>query len=221
MIIIVAICAIVGRVTANSYVDNVDLQEYLAKENITIAFCDMGYDPDTNKGYLDNDKIYEVDDLITEDAIIVTAKLNNAFKRKLYYECIFSEVEILEVYAGDLKAGETISVFEPVDCGFENQILCTDGYSMMQEGEEYVLFLKKLKNTYYGEDDYVYAPSSTVYSKYSINDTMPKLFTYDELEEEENLYLYDKIKNQDVYLYDKGNYEKYVELKKEVLERYH
>ncbi len=218
LVLVVVVCIIVGRKTAASYIDNVELDKYLSNPKLTVAYCGMGYDPLTNRGYLDNDEIKSIDDLLSgEDIVVVKAKLDNSSKRKMYYECILSKIEIIDCYKGDLKEGEKLNVFEPVDCGYEDQILCTDGYSMMQQDKEYILFLKTLKNTYYGTDEYVYAPSSTLYSKYPVDNEKPELFTYEELEEPENLHLYSQVKDQEVYLYDKEEYEKYLKLKDEVI----
>lgn len=220
ILLLIGICVIVGRITAKSYIDNTLLDDYLGKENVSIAYCDMGYDPLTNQGYLDNDNIIDLDDLITKDAIIIRAKLNDSFQRELYYECVFSQLQILEVYQGDIEVGKCINIFEPVDCGFKDQMLCTDGYSLMQSGDEYILFLKRLKNTYYDDEKYVYAPTSTRYSKYAINDRIPRLFTYEELEGFSSLQYYSEVKNEEVYLYEKEDYEKYLSLKEQVLEKY-
>lgn len=213
-------CIIIGRITAGSYVDNVELEQYLSNPDLTVAYCGMGYDAVTNRGYLDNEEIQCVDNLLTTDVVVVKVKLHENFLRKIYYECILSKVDIIKCYKGNLKEGDSIDMFEPVDCSFTDQMLCTDGYSLMQEDKEYIIFLKPLQNTYYGSDKYVYAPYSTLYGKYPIDDNIPKRFSYDELEEPECLYTYSKIKNQEVYLYEQDEYDKYLKLKKEVMEKY-
>ena len=144
----VIFCIVIGRITAGSYIDNVELDRYLSNQDVTIAYCGMGYDPLTNRGYMDNDEIQSVDDLTAKDVVIVKARLNGEFQRKLYYECILSKIDIVECYEGNLKEGDSISIFEPADCSFVDQILCIDGYSMMQPDKEYILFLKTLQNTY-------------------------------------------------------------------------
>ena len=219
-VVLVICCIVIGRMTAGSYIDNVELDQYLANQDVAVAYCGMGYDPVTNRGYVDNDEVQCVDDLTDNDVIIVKARLNSKFKRKLYYECILSQIDIVKCYEGELKEGDSINIFEPVDCGFEDQILCIDGYSMMQPDKEYILFLKTLKNTYFGSDKYVYAPSSTRYSKYQVDGNEPELFSFEELEEPESMHLYSEIKDQEVYLYEKEDYDKYLKLKNEVIEKY-
>lgn len=138
--LIIILCVIIGRITARSYVDNVELQQYLSNSEVTVAYCGMGYDAVTNRGYLDNEEIQCVDDLLTTDAVAVKVKLNENFQRKIYYECILSKVDIIKCYQGNLKEGDSIHIFEPVDCSFADQMLCTDGYSLMQENKEYIIF---------------------------------------------------------------------------------
>lgn len=219
-VLLIIFCIVIGRITAGSYIDNVELDQYLANQDVTVAYCGLGYDPVTNRGYMDNDDIQCVDDLIAKDVVIVKARLNGEFQRKLYYECILSKIDIIECYEGGLKEGDSINIFEPVDCGFEDQMLCIDGYSMMQSDKEYILFLKILQNTYFGSDKYIYAPCSTLYSKYQVDGNEPKFFSYEELEEPECLHLYSEMKDQEVYLYEKEEYDKYLKLKNEVMEKY-
>lgn len=217
---IILICIAIGRITAKSYIDNVELSDYLKNTDLKVAYCGMGYDEVTNMGFIDNDKVENINDLIQEDTIVIKAKLSQTFQRKIYYECILSELVVEEVYNGKIEKGSIISCFEPVDCGFQNQMLCTDGYSMMQEGQEYILFLKTIRDTFYSADKNVYVPNSTLYSKYPINHVTPHLFTFEELEEIEKMYTYSEVKEEEVYLYEEEDYNKYVQMKEFVLEKY-
>jgi len=222
MLLSVILCVIVGRCTAKSYIDNVDLNEYLSNPELKVVYCGVGYDEDTNKGFIDGEKVEDIQDLESGSSIIVKVRLNESYERQLYYECVISQVEIEEVYKGDLKTGDKINLFEPADCYTNRAIYCTAGYSLMQNDCEYILFLKSLKNTFFGEDDYVYAPSSTTYSKYLYDDREPKLFTSSEIEEgdETTMLKYSDIKNEEIFLYDEEQYNKYIFLKKQVLEKY-
>lgn len=222
MLLSVILCMIAGRCTANSFINNIDLDEYLANSELKVVYCDIGYDETTNKGFIDGNKAETVEDLEAGSSIIVKVKLNNSYQRQKYYECILSQVEIEKVYKGDLKTGDILNVFEPVDCYTNRAVYCTDGYSMMQNDCEYILFLKPLKNSYFGEDDYVYAPSSTTYSKYLCKNKKPRLFERKEIEEGDEIAMlkYSDIKNEEVYLYDEEKYNKYISLKKQVLEKY-
>ena len=213
-------CLIVGRCTANSFVDDVDFEDYLLKNDPGIVYYGMGYDPDTNVGYVNNEEVQSVEDLEQEDVVVLKGKLVEGFRREKYYECILSQVEVVECYSGALHAGDQIHMFEPVDCRMKEQMHCTDGYSVMQNGKEYILFLKQLQNTYFGSGAYVYAPVSTCYGKYPVDHNQPVRFTNNELEEIEKLHPYSQMKDMEVYLYDEKEYEKYLELKNQVLDKY-
>lgn len=219
-VVLIVFCIIIGRVTAGSYVDNVELEQYLSNPDLMVVYCGMGYDAVTNRGYLDNEEIQSVDDLLTADVVVAKVKLQKNFQRKIYYECVFSKLDIIKCYQGNLEEGGSICIFEPVDCVFKDQMMCTDGYSLMQEEKEYIVFLKPLQNTYYGSDKYVYAPYCTLYSKYPVDNNTPRLFSYEELEEMECLYPYSKIRNEEAYLYEQKEYDKYLKLKKEVMRKY-
>jgi hypothetical protein len=216
----ILISIIVGRCTAKSYINNVILEDYLSNSNLKVEYCDMGYDYDTNKGFIDGNKIEDIQDLESGSDIIVKVKLNENYIRQIYGECILSQVEIEEVYKGDLKIGEKLNVFEPDACVLKDCMLATDGYSMMQDDCEYILFLKTLPNTFFGKGDFVYAPSSTTYSKYLCKDVNPRLFQSEELEEPETMLKYSNIKEEEVYLCDEEQYQKYLSLKNQVLDKY-
>lgn len=208
---------VVGRVTANSFVDDTNLDEYLSRENPKVCYCEMGYDEETNVGFANGEKIHNISDMMKNDTEVVKVRLKKEVKRSIYYECVLSLVEIDEVYRGSLAQGDVISVFEPVDCR-ETEIDCTDGYSLMQEKEEYILFLKPLKNAGYGDGEYVYAPVSTTYAKYLCSDTLPNLFSEEELENPDTMFSYCERKDEEVYLYNQEMYEKYCKLKKQTME---
>jgi hypothetical protein len=222
MLLSAILCGVVGRCTANSYIDNVDLNEYLSNPELRVVYCDIGYDEDTNKGFIDGNKVDSVEDLQAGSSIVVKVKLDKNYQRQKYYECILSQVEIEKVYQGDLRIGDKINIFEPIDCYTNRAVYCTDGYSMMQNDFEYILFLQPLKNTFFGENDYVYAPSSTTYGKYLCEDSEPRLFkSYEIVEGDEAAMLkYSEIKNEEVFLYDEEQYNKYIYLKKQVLEKF-
>lgn len=216
-ILILLFCVFVGRVTANSYQDNIELEDYLSNDELMLSYCEDDYDSLTNRGYLDNNKIETVDDLLDEDTIVVKVKLVNDYQRKIYYECVLSQIEILECYRGNLNIGDNIFIFEPVICIIENNMLCSGGYSLMLYDKEYIMFLKPLKNTFYGTDEYVYAPNTSSYSKYPNDDNIPMLFTEEELERKS---LYTDIMDEEIYMYNQEDYDKYLRLKNEVIEKY-
>lgn len=220
LILCTAACALVGRATAKSYLDNVELKDYLSNPELKIGYFGKGYDKDTSRDFIDPETINSVEDLASNNTVIVKAELNSTYQRKLYYECVLSEINIITVYQGSVKEGDSLSIFEPANCTLKNQLLCTDGYSMMQEGQEYILFLKPMKNTYFGKSKYVYTPTTTTFSKYPVNNAKPKLLTQEELEEPSHMYNYNEIKDTEIYLYDSISYNKYIAIKQQVSEKY-
>ena len=213
-------CVIVGRITANSFVDNTDYNMYTEKENYEVYFCEMDYAEDEEFGFIEDDNIESLKDLQKEDVIVVKVKLKKGAKRCLYYESVLSYIEILDVYSGNLKKGDIIGFFEPLDCR-ETQMDATDGYAPMQEEGTYILFLQQLKNTFFGDDDYVYRLANLTYGKYNYDDKIPRLFEEEQLEPGYDKSLqYEELHNADVLLYDKESYEKYCKLKTAVWEEY-
>ena len=97
MVVMLIVCVIGGRVVANSFVDNTNLDTYLQQKNPAICYCEIGYDEDTNIGFVDGDKIQDVCDIMNNTEV-VKVHLNQEKKRSIYYECILSTVEVDEVY---------------------------------------------------------------------------------------------------------------------------
>lgn len=213
-------CVIVGRNTANSFVDNTDYKMYTEKEDYRVYFCEMDYAEDEDFGFIADDSIESLEDLQREDVLVVKAKLKKDAKRCLYCESVLSYIEILDVYSGNMKKGDVVGFFEPLDCR-DMQMDATDGYAPMQEEGTYILFLQQLKNTFFGDDKYVYRLANLTYGKYNYDDKIPRIFKEEQLEPgyDENL-RYKDIQDADVLLYDQESYEKYCRLKKSVWEAY-
>lgn len=208
-------CLAIGKIVSSSFKDNTDLYSYLEKVDPVVCYCDIGYDADTNVGFLDDEKMKDISDL-QKDSDVVKAHIVSNKNRSIYYECVLSEVEVDSVYNGDIKNGSHIYIFEPVDCR-QTQLDCTNGYSLMQENEEYVLFLTKLKNAGFGKGKYVYAPKSMTFGKYPCNTSVPKLFNEETLEEPGKMLPYSTCKSE-IYLYNKNTYDKYCKFKEQITE---
>lgn len=220
LLICLILSTIIGVHTAASYVNDVELEGYLANSDLKVAYFDIGYDEETNRGYVDPSTVQEIEDLFAEDTIVVRACLDKEYVRESYYECVLTQIEVVEVLYGDCDNYDTMLVFEPVDCYSDTFIACTDGYSFMQEDVEYILFLKPLQNTFYGDDELVFSFSTKMYSKYPLNDEIPQLFEISELTEPDSMYLYSEIKEEEIYLYDEETYDTYLYLKEQVKEMY-
>lgn len=146
-------------------------------------------------------------------------------KKTIYTECILSQADVIKCWKGTIKSGEKIHLFEPVNCtGFTNPVLCQEGYTPMARGEEYILFLRKVKNSHFSEDQCVYLPVSMTYGKYRADTSMPELYRetqigLDYMDNGESLSLQDAEK-EEVLLFEKDKYQLYLDMKKAVMKKY-
>lgn len=203
---------VAGLVTRRTFVDNTDLETFVSADPI-VEYCDMNYAEDASLGLVDGYSVESVGDLMADGETVVKVYLKDTWHRELYQECVLSQVEVKQVYQGDVKPGDDILVFEPVTCG-GNFMDCTDGYTLMQEGQEYVLFLKRLKNAGYGDDEYVYIPGCLTYGKFTYSDSVPPEYI-DYLEEDPH-FKYSEVRDAEIIAMDKEQYDKYCRLKKVV-----
>ena len=219
-IIVVAsfiVAAMYGRRTKNSYIDDTDFNQYLAQKDLKVFYHYYPFDENYDI-YGSGDNIQSEEDVEKSADVIVKARVGKDAKRKIYTECVLSDIEVLDTYKGDIKSGEIIPVFEPINCTeSKGAIYCSEGYSPIRSGEEYILFLKKVKNAGFGKDDYVYIISHPTYSKYELNDKKAKLFQEDEFYDVG--VFYQKSKENEVFLYDKEMYNRFYEIKEQVIKK--
>lgn len=206
-----------GKENKNSYINDVNFSSYLDNSELKVWYIPYPFDEDYDI-YGEGNNVQSLSDLDKVSAVIVKARLNPEFIRQIYYECVLSEIEILEVYKGDLEVGGKINIFEPVNCTFKTTMISPHGYIPMQSNEEYLLFLMPLKNSLFGEADYVYLPSTITYSKYKFDNSEPRIFTQEALERE--VAQYSEIKHEELYLYDEKIHKLFVDIKNAALEKY-
>ena len=222
----IALSIMNGQRTKESYINNVELKDYLSKKDLRVQYIPYFSDTQFREDLPDIETIHRFQDVEATSDIVVKARLKDNFDRKMYHDCILSQAEILEVYRGDLKKNDSIYVFEHAGYFDDDIVLSLDGYNMMQESEEYILFLKRLKNSHFGEEGkkYVYVPSTTTFSKYKCSDDNIRLFSDMELGDTDDfskskLVLYSEVRNEEVFLYaDKFN--QYVDFKRQVMKKY-
>lgn len=92
------------------------------------------------------------------------------------------------------------------------------------KSEEYILFLRKVKNSHFSEDQCVYLPVSMTYGKYRADTSMPELYRetqigLDYMDNGESLSLQDAEK-EEVLLFEKDKYQPYLDMKKAVMKKY-
>lgn len=205
-----------GNGVKNSFTDDTDVRKYLENKELKFESNPYPYN-EKNDTFADYNDINGYDDLDKVSPVIVKAHTKSDFKREIYYQCILSQVEIDEVYKGKLHKGDIIDVFEPFDLSSDNRIISDDGYNLMNDGEEYVLFLLPLKDSNYSKQRTVYCMSTTVLSKYSCKSTGFRL--YDNEEIETGAYDYNDIKSEDVFISDKKVFKVYDTIRKNLVTR--
>lgn len=115
-------------------------------------------------------------------------------KKTIYTECILSQADVIKCWKGTIKS------------------------------EEYILFLRKVKNSHFSEDQYVYIPVSMTYGKYRADTSMSELYRetqigLDYMDNGESLSLQDAEK-EEVLLFEKDKYQLYLNMKKAVMKKY-
>lgn len=215
-----------GKSVKQSYVDNVDYEAYCKRYHLQ-AVSDNAYPYDADYDmYGEGEKVHNFQDLEQNADVIVKVKLSEGEKRTIYTECILSQADVMKSWKGDVKTGEKIHIFEPVNCtGFTSfAVLCQEGYTPMVKGEEYILFLRQIKNSHFSKDDYVYLPVSMTYGKYRADSGFPKRYKesqvgLDYMNNGASLSLEDAEK-EEVLLFEKEKYQLYLNLKKTVMKNY-
>ncbi|MDR3595878.1 hypothetical protein [Clostridium sp.] len=206
--LILVLCISIGIFTRKSFYGNTSLPMSNNLDNLTLCVSSS----DTSNIYFDNN-IKDYDDLKQKSDIIVKVRLSG--ERKSLSGTILSKVEILSVYKGtDVKKSDIIYIYEP--CFFINNTYnSVDGYNMMVENNDYVVFLKHLKipegYKYKGVEQISFMPVSTKYAKYNLSNYENKAFEKNELDS--TLLNYKIIKNNDIITSQKADIDKYTSIK--------
>lgn len=215
-VFIVAAAVLFGQHTKKSFINNVDFNSYISNPKIEVMYDYYPFDKDYDI-YGDGSEVETYKDLQSQADIIVKGKLDTDAKREIYVECILSHIEIDECYKGKLYNGEKISIFEPVNCtGIKDCMLCAEGYAPIAENTEYIMYLKRLKNSLFGNDKYIYIPASIRYGKFKVSKEAPKLFPTSEFNDVKTVN-YRKYKDNEIFLFNKKDFHKYMILKEDAL----
>ena len=212
IIICLAGLTVKGCEVKKSFADDTDVRKYL--ESVDLRFVSNPYPYSTkNDAFADYNDIKGYEDLDRVSPVIIKAHTEAGLKRQIYYQCVLSEVVVDEVYKGAaLCKGDIIDIFEPFDLSSEDKIVSDDGYNLMNDGEEYILFLLPLKDSNYSGQKTVYCMSTIVLSKYSCKSAGFRL--YDDEKIEAGVYDYNDIKNEDVFISDRETFKVYNSIRK-------
>ncbi len=220
LLLAATIAAIVyGTEVKASYVYNVDFNKRIEDPEIEVMYDYYPYDKNYDI-YGDGRNIKVFEDLENQSDNIVKGHLVKDMPREEYVECVLSYFEVTDVFKGRLSKGDIVGIFEPVNStGMPGILLCGDGYAPMIEETEYIMYLKKYKNTHFGSQDYLYVPTSQRYGKYNVDNGILKLFSESEFSDINTIY-YSEWKNCEIFLFKKKAFDKYVEYKKRCLDNY-
>lgn len=200
-----------------SFIKDTDINLYT--NNKDISYMTVEYEEDITKSFIKNEDISKLEQLEKISQIVVKVKVDDSVPREMYEETTLTNVIIKEVLKGELDKS-SIYVFEPFDCYNGDNLLylySLDGYNIMNENSEYILFLREIKDSNYTPDNSIYMPTTTLLSKYSINDKMLKLNNVKLINNQVKYY---DVKNLDIISDNSENIEKYNDIKLSILNKY-
>lgn len=199
-----------------SFVKDTDINLYINDKNILCTILE--HQEDITKDFIKNEEISKLEQLEKMSPVIVKVKVDSDSPREIYEEATLTKVKVKEVFKGNLDK-ESIYVFEPFYILTDPPIIINslDGYNLMNTDSEYILFLRDMKDSNYTPDDTIYMPTTTLLSKYSINNTILKLNSAKLINNEVKYY---NVKGLDIINNNLKDIEKYNDMKLNVLKKY-
>lgn len=214
---VVLLCSCVGVVVRNSYVGYTSFEEMENKENLREYYVQLTKEDD----YFDSIESY--DDL--EQSADVIAKVSATNDRKLFpHTATQTEVVVVEAYKGEVQSGQSIFVYEPAVFSYSvsKSYRSGGGYQMMKEGEEYIVFLQKLKTAegykMSEKEKNTFLPTTALFSKFPMQ--QGRLEVVKEKKINNGKYSYADVENLEIITSENADLEKYVKIKEEVIHRY-
>ena len=155
-----------GYITKCSYKDDLDMTPFVEKYD---ELCDeSSVQDDPNNCFLD-EQITDVESLVSLSDVCVKVKVED--KKRIYNAGMtLTSVRVLGCYKGECE--DVIEIAEPVYVLrylSPVRVYSILGYRWMEEGMEYILFLRKLKNVALSKNEYIYLPSTAMLSKYCVD----------------------------------------------------
>lgn len=218
IIIIVALLAMIMLAfnVRQSFVKDTDINLYINDKNILCTVLE--HQEDITKDFIKNEEISKLEQLEKMSPVIVKVKVDSDSPREIYEEATLTKVMVKEVFKGNLDK-DSIYVFEPFYMLTNSPIIINslDGYNVMDKDLEYILFLRDMKDSNYTPEDTIYMPTTTLLSKYSINNTILKLNSAKLINNEVK---YSNVKGLDIINNNLKDIEKYNDMKLNVLKKY-
>lgn len=205
--------ALFGWSTRQSYQDNTHIHPYVQKaRDISISFEE---DDSYLKQYFDN-HISTLEELQNLSDVIVKVKVLP--DRVNQMKAILSKVQVIQVYKGKVLAGDTLLVEEPSSF-LPTSYFVTGGWSVMQDDQAYILFLRHLPvpkgYQYRGSESKMYLPVSSYFGKYPVTQTV--IGRVLKQSEAANGMLYATVENFDLITTDETIFQTYEQMKTAVL----
>lgn len=157
-----------------------------------------------------------------ENASDVIARVSVTDERDLFLlDVIKTQVEVKEVYKGDLKTDQIIWIYEPA--GFSYNISKTyntlNGYQLMKSRKEYYVFLQPLITAdgyrKSAKEKNTFLPSTTNYSIIPVEKGEHTVLEQSKVDEKE--YKYKQIQEQEILTTNKETMEVYLKIKSDFM----
>lgn len=162
---ILIITIIIGIITRQSFEDNISQKSYIDNDEFQVMIIHE-YN-DVYKDYM----MKTLSDVEAYSDVIVKVSVDESSTRDYFSDMTISRVNVEKVYKGDISESE-INIIEPIYVFSSEEkdfIMSMDGYYWMRQGNEYILFMNELDDLCIGEDDKIYIPTTSLFSKYNVN----------------------------------------------------
>lgn len=214
IIYVLIIILIIGAITFGIYTKKSfkETKLNLDSNKISNASLSLDEEPLDDVSYFNN-KIKDLSELLdTSDLIIVGHVIG---ERELYANAVKTKIKIDTVIRNKslIDKPSEIFIFEPSYFNFNTYI--SNGYNLMQNNKEYILFLKHLEVPQgydYKKDELItFIPISTYFGKYESDNTeTPQIIST------ENEIKYKDIKSKPILTERKEMIDKYIKIRNEI-----
>jgi len=214
---ILALCFAMGIFVRNSYTGYSTFLQMEKEENLEEYYVQVS---DVEEYDVFETSVENYEDLEKVSDLIV--KVSATDERKLFpHTTTKTKVMIEEVWKGNVKAGQSIFIYEPAVFSYSvNKCYKSiGGYQLMEKGEEYYLCLRKL-NASEGykmskKEKNTYLPSTASYSKFPVQEGNAE--TVDRHRLDSDGYTYGETKNMEIITSKEKMLSEYKNIKEELL----
>lgn len=219
IVALVGIAFIFGQVTRNSFDLNhkiLSLDEFQHFQIGSLNYWQTNYF---------NDDIQTLEELEAASDLIVT--VGEVRERELVKQATKTTLVIDKVLKGDANSGDEIILYEPAYFikwmdDHQNGYFDSSGYQLIQDGNQYILFLNHLQAPlgykWSEEEKRSFLPTSQLYAKYLLN-TDTELNTQ-LIDESQSLKTWGQIQDFEILTQDRQILNHYIQLKNQILTKY-